>query len=274
MLLITGSIFFGMMPSAHAQENFTLGHAGSQAIDQNFISALQLLSPDFGFSPNKDAFDGKLFKSYIKIKAKADIVRSLPVFKSEQVQKQLALVRQLAEEKYLASLYEKNAKETAYTVTDAEAREYYDMHILQFTQPGLYSYFTAYISDTLKNSVAEVEQQLKQYAAIIKDNFKTGDKNSYSIIYEKEKALSANEYIYTILSKMKTGDYSMTSNGNKGLLIYMLSSKTAETVSTFDNVKDQCKAFVMNVKKEKAEQDFVESARKKYPVTLDSPLFK
>jgi hypothetical protein len=30
----------------------------------------------------------------------------------------------------------------------------------------------------------------------------------------------------------------------------------------------------MNVKKEKAEQDFVESARKKYPVTLDSPLFK
>jgi hypothetical protein len=274
MLLLFSSIF--LLPLiVGAQVNTLYGTVGNQVIDQTFINSLQLLSPDFGFTPNAEAFKVRLLKNYVLVKTKADAFRSRPAYKSDAVQKELAMIKQLAEDKYLATLYDRHQNDSVLIVSDAEARAYYDTHILQFTQPGHYSYFTAYVADTLKNSVPSVLNQLKQYAAIIKEDFKTGDKSTYYVTYEKDKSVSANDFNHSILSKLKTGEHSLAANGGgNAVIVYMLGNKTQEVVTSFDKVKEQCKAMVTNAKRDKLVQDFVESAQRKYPVTLDSPLFK
>ena len=272
-MLLIGGIF--LLPLAiFAQTNTVYGTVGNQLIDQTFINGLQLLSPEFGFTPNADAFKSRLFKTYVLTKAKADLVKTRPVYKADATQKLISMIRQLAEEKYLASLYDRSQTETTIPVNDAEARAYYDTHILQYTEPGRYSYFVAYVNDTLKTPVRTVINQLNQYAAVIKEDFKTGDKNSYYITFEKDKSVSANDFVYAMLSKLKSGEYTIEPNGGSAVMIYMLGAKTPEVVTSFDRVKEQCKGMVINVKREKAAQDFIESVQKKYPVTLDSPLFK
>lgn len=273
MLLVSGSIFLLSLHS-HAQGNFVLGKIGNQIIDQHFIAAVQLLNPDFGFTPDKEAFQVRLFKNYIRAKARAEIVRTRPIYRSDEVKKQIELVRQLAEDKYLATLYEGPSVPSDITVTDAEARMYYDVHIVQFTQPGQYSYYKAIIIDSTKTSVSDVVTQLYQYATIIKENFKTGDKSIYYVTYEKDATLNASDPAYLILSKLKPKEYISVSNGGAGVMIYMLTARTPEVVEPFEKVKEQCVANVMNVKREQADQQFVISAQQKYPIVLQSPLFK
>ena len=137
-----------------------------------------------------------------------------------------------------------------------------------------FSYFKVIVNDTIKNPLKDVLKQLKEYASIIRENFKTGDKSSYYVTYEKDVTLSANDPNYPILSKLKPGEHIVLSNGSSSVVIYELGSKTAEIVSSYDKVKEQCIGYVTNIKREKAEQEFVSQAQKKYPVVLESPLFK
>ena len=267
-------LLVGIIHAAYGQQNITFGKVGNQIIDQNFVSSIQLLNPEFSFNPYKEVFKSTLYKSYILSKAKADQVKKTALYKDSLVVKQLALVRQHAEEKYLASLYDQTNSMEKILVSDLEAREYYNNNSALYTAPGIYSFFTAIVEDTIKTPVADVQKQLKLYASIIKDEFKSREKDAYVITYDKARTYTASEMQYKIFSTMTAKDFKVTGNGANSAVIYLLTEKTKETIMPFEKVKEDCKAKIISEKQYLRQKAFEDAAKANYPVSLDSQYFK
>jgi len=265
LLIISGSV--------QAQKNIVFGKIGNQVIDQDFITAIQLLNPEFAFNPDKAVFSQQLLKDYILNKAHADEARLKKLNEDSVVKKNIELIKQLVTDKYLALLIAKQGFDPGYTVSDAEARSYYNAHLPLFVTPGQYSYLTAEIADTISYPAEDIKKKMKQYASMITDEFKTGDNEKYTIIFTKSRSVSIYDAQYPLLSKLKDGDFATDVDG-KRKVIYLLMTKTPEVVQPFEKVKESCASTLLNEKRNKSYTEFIEKAKEKYPVSLTSDLFK
>lgn len=271
MVIISGLLIMSI--PLYAQKNIVFGKAGNQVIDQDFVNMMQLLNPEFGFNPDKEVFSNRLLKDYVLTKVNADDARSKKLNEDPIVRKNIELIKQLAEDKYLASLKAKLGSDTAYKITEAEAKKYYDAHFQMFITPGQYSYLNADIGDTVAYPITEIKKKMKQFAAMITDEFKTGDNDKYSMVFIKNRSISTYDDQFSLLSKLKEGDFAETMNG-KRKIIFLLMNKTPEVIQSYEKVKETCLGNLLNEKRAKANEDFIEKAKKKYPINLSGEIFK
>lgn len=272
MLLVISSIFFCLCLSAQSSPIY--GTAGTDTIDQALISRMQFISPDFSFNSSMEAFTLLLVKHYSLVKAKSDAMRASGASSDPAVQATLRAIRQQAEDKYLASLYDKKQSDSVYTVTDAEVTKYYNDHLGLFTGPDVYSYWLAYVSDTMAHPISAVKKQLKAYAEQHKEEFRTGDKGDLYFVFEKDRVIGKDDYYFTFLSRLKDGEYALLPNGGKNVVMMMRYHLAAGTPAPLSQVRDQCRAALVNAKRMQATEDFADSAIAKYPIHLKPEAFQ
>ncbi len=256
-----------------AQTNVVLGKVGHQVIDQNFIDVMQILNPEFGYTPDSAAFAQRLFKAYSLIEANAEKARIKKLNENSEVKKNIELIRQLAEDRYLSFLLGKGT-DIIYGATDEEALAYYNVHSALYTIPGTYSYFVATISDTVSHPIADVKKQLKQYASFVTDEFKAGDGNSLQISFQKDKKLTPDFSEFEMMSKLRENDFAEIVTKENTKVLYLLIKKTASQIDPFQSVKENCKGNVINEKRIRANDDFVKSVWEQFPLLLNEQYFK
>ena len=166
---------------------------------------------------------------------------------------------------------EKSGSDAAYKITDAEAKSYYNEHVQMFIIPVI-QLFYCNIGDTVKYTEAEIKKKMKEFSALVSDEFKTGDKENYMITFTKTEAFRP-MMTSMPLCRIKPGDFAERMNGGRKL-VYLLTNKTPEVPQPFEKVKETCFGNLLNEKRTKQSDAFIERVKQKYPVVLTSDLFK
>ncbi len=252
-----------------------VGTIGKNQIDDVFLSTLQFVHPEFAFSPDSLDFTRRLFKSYILPEAYADTARKLGLDKDPEIKRQLEIVKRLAENNYLAMIYQKKQVITC-DITDAEAKQYYDVNRAQFTEPGTYSFLQAYISDTSKATIKKVKDMLMTYSKMgtSLDQFKIGAEGQYSINFEKNLTLRPTDTYYKYLKNAKPNELVGPIKIDINIIMLVLIEMTPEKTKSFNEVKEICRQNVKMEKSNLKELEFRKKATDKYPIKLNKKYFE
>jgi len=251
-----------------------VGMIGKTEIDGVFLSTLQFVHPEFAFSPDSLDFTKRLFKSYVLSEAYADTARKLGLDKDPEIKRQLEIVKRLAENNYLAMIYQKNQVETI-DITDAEAKKYYDENLIQFTEPGTYSFLQAYLTDTSMATIKKVKDLLTTYSKMGSslDQFKIGAEGQYSINYEKNLTLRSGDQYYQYFKNAKQNEMIGPITQDKNKIMLVLIEMVQEKTKPFNEVKEICRQNANMEKLNQKEIEFRKKAVDKYPLKLNKEYF-
>lgn len=251
-----------------------VGTIKNTEIDDVFLSTLQFVHPEFAFSPDSLDFTKRLFKSYILPEAYADTARKLGLDTDPEIKRQLEIVKRLAENNYLAMIYQKYQVKKI-DITDAEAKKYYDENWAQFTEPGTYSFLQAYISDTSSTTIKKVKELLSTYSKMGSslDQFKIGAEGQYSINYEKNLTLRPADQYYQYLKNAKPNELIGPITMDKNKIMLVLIEMTQEKSKSFYEVKEICRQNANMEKSNRKEIEFRKKTADKYPIKLNKEYF-
>jgi hypothetical protein len=246
---------------------------GKDTIDVQTLEAIQFLHPEFAFTPDSTIFKNQLLKNYILPSAYADSARRLGLDKNPEVQKQLNKIKKIAEDYYLSTILQK--QEIKITISELEAKDYYNRNIIQFTEPGIYSYLIAYLEDTTKSTIEIVKNQLINYSKMGNslDQFKIGKEGQYTISFEKNITIYPSNQFYNYLKDASVGKLIGPVSSGDMQVIFLIIEKTPEKVKSFNEVKNLCYNGAMNEKKQINDKIFYQKILEEYPIILNRDFF-
>ncbi|MBP7076226.1 MAG: peptidyl-prolyl cis-trans isomerase [Bacteroidales bacterium] len=267
---IIGFIFLFSVQIIIAQSK-EYGTVGEQIINENLIKVIQIVYPEFTFSPDVKSFESRVKKYYTVPKVAAERAREMGLDKSPQVQQELALLHQTIEEKYLSALYYSEISNNI-DVTIEESKNYYNTHLSDFTKPAEYSYFMALIYDTTQNTILKARDKLNSFAKSgkVESDLKYGDKESYIIIYQSNRVLTEQNREAAIIRSLNVGQISEPVLVNGMLSIFCVTGIKKEVVLPFDEVKEICAQQVKTIKINIATEQILEKAYEEYPVNMNT----
>lgn len=250
------------------------GTIGAQKIDSSFLQAMHLLYPSFTLTPNAALFKKGLNNLYVQTKASADEARKLGIDKDTAIQKQLALVKQLAEDKWL-ELIMKTKMATPPTVTDAEAKDYYNQHLAEFTNPGKYSFLMAVLYDTSATNIKAAKQALETYAKSGNPpvGLKVGNTSTYLLTFEKNREIFPNQGNMGVVKTLKPLQISQPVTNGSNKIMFCVITKQDDQQLPFEQVKTLCRNQVLNEKTNAQATEATKQAMDKYPIELDTTFF-
>ena len=129
--------FEGVVP-----DGIRWGAVGSVRIDDAFLGGVQLIHPEFYFSPDPKTFTENLNRFYAFPKLEAEWCREREREAADRQSVALPRVRSIARVRYLASLWSRFA-DAETSVSDEEARHYYESHRGEFLSEGTFSVLLA-----------------------------------------------------------------------------------------------------------------------------------
>lgn len=267
---IIGFIFLFSVQILIAQSK-EYGTVGDQSLNDNFIKVIQIVYPEFAFSPDAKSFESRIKKYYTVPKAAANRAREMGLDKSPQVQQELALLYQTIEEKYLSALYY-NEINNSTQVTIEESKTYYNTHLSDFTKPAEYSYLVALVYDTTKNTIIKAGEKLNYFAKSgnAQNDLKYGDKESFIIICQSNRVLTEQNREAAIIRSLNVGQISEPVLVNGMLSIFCVTGIKKEVVLPFDEVKEICAQQVKTIKINIATEQILEKAYEEYPVNMNT----
>lgn len=242
---------------------------GKDTIDVHTLEAIQFVHPEFAFTPDTAIFKAQLFKNYILPHAYADSARRLGLDKNPEVQRQLKIIKKLAEDNYLYTILQK--QEIKIEISEIEAKNYYNRNITQFTEPGIYSYLIANIIDTSKATIEIVKNQLMNYAKMSNtlDQFKIGKEGAYTISFEKNITIYPSNQFYDYLKDAPVGKLICPLQNDNRIVMFVIIEKNPEKIQSFNEVKNLCYEGAINEKKQINDKIFYQKILKEYPIILN-----
>ena len=251
------------------------GTVGDVPIDDFFLRTLQFVHPEFSFTPDSAAFVRKLQKFYIYELAFADEARKVGLDKDPEVKAALERIKMLIENAYLAKEYSKYMASQKLTVSDKEARAFYENNINQFTEPGIYSYLWAILHDTTEANIEAVREKLITYVKLgtALDEFKMGSPGTYSMAFEREQTIRPGDPLYEKVHDSQPGEVIGPFNSEGQMMMIVVVERTPEKVIPFSEVKEVCRQNVRAKKLAVAMDKIRKNAMKKYPISFSPRYF-
>jgi hypothetical protein len=251
-----------------------IGTVGSTVINDEFVTAMKFVHPDFFLMSDSVFVQQNLGKSYVLPMILADTARKLGLDKEPSVKRQLDIVRKIVEDSYLAMIYEQNAIKNT-EVSDIESKKYYDDHASQFTEWGYNSFLQAKITDTSAAIVKQVKDLLLSYSRkdTLLEGLRINADRKYFIYYEKRPGNMEFDPVFRSVKEAKQGEVSgpVTMGGTK--MLSVLISKTPDKIKPFEEVKDLCRENVRKTKSSQAIDEYKKKAYAKYPIKVNKEYF-
>ena len=254
----------------------TYGTVGDVPMDDFFLQTLQFVHPEFSFTPDSVAFVSKLQKAYIYDLAFADEARKVGLDKDPEVKAALERIKMLIENAYLAQEYRKYMASQKVTVSDKEARAFYENNISQFTEPGVYSYLWATIHDTSKANIKVVREKLKTYSKLgtALDEFKMGSPGTYSMVFERGQTIRPGNPLYERIRDAELEEIVGPFDSEGQLMMIVVVERTPEKIIPFSEVKEICRQNVVAEKVNAAMDRIRKDAMKEYPISFSPQYFR
>ena len=162
------------------------------------------------------------------------------------------------------------------TVSDEEAKKFYDEHPDQFTQPERVHVRHILISDdvTSADAIAKVQADLRAGASfdeVAKSRSLCPSAAQGGDLGEVSKGQMVPEFEAAAFALKNPGDLSEPVKTRFGWHIIRLEGRTPSSLEPFDNVKPQLLQYLTNEKKNEAFKNAVEGLKKTYKVEILVP---
>lgn len=162
------------------------------------------------------------------------------------------------------------------TVSDEEAKKFYDEHPDQFTQPERVHVRHVLISDdvTSADAIAKIQADLKagvSFDEVAKSRSLCPSAAQGGDLGEVSKGQMVPEFEAAAFALKNPGDLSEPVKTQFGWHIIRLESRTPSSVEPFDTVKPQLVQYLTNEKKGEAFKNAVEGLKKTYKVEMLVP---
>lgn len=162
------------------------------------------------------------------------------------------------------------------TVSDEEAKKFYDEHPDQFTQPERVHVRHVLISDdvTSADAIAKIQADLKagvSFDAVAKSRSLCPSAAQGGDLGEVSKGQMVPEFEAAAFALKNPGDLSEPVKTQFGWHIIRLEGRTPSSVEPFDTVKPQLVQYLTNEKKGEAFKNAVEGLKKTYKVEMLVP---
>lgn len=162
------------------------------------------------------------------------------------------------------------------TVSDEEAKKFYDEHPDQFTQPERVHVRHVLISDdvTSADAIAKIQADLKagvSFDEVAKSRSLCPSAAQGGDLGEVSKGQMVPEFEAAAFALKNPGDLSEPVKTQFGWHIIRLESRTPSSVEPFDTVKPQLVQYLTNEKKGEAFKNAVEGLKKTYKVEILVP---
>ena len=162
------------------------------------------------------------------------------------------------------------------TVSDEEAKKFYDEHPDQFTQPERVHVRHVLISDdvTSADAIAKIQADLKagvSFDEVAKSRSLCPSAAQGGDLGEVSKGQMVPEFEAAAFALKNPGDLSEPVKTQFGWHIIRLEGRTPSSLEPFDNVKPQLLQYLTNEKKNEAFKNAVEGLKKTYKVEILVP---
>ena len=162
------------------------------------------------------------------------------------------------------------------TVSDEEAKKFYDEHPDQFTQPERVHVRHVLISDdvTSADAIAKIQADLKagvSFDEVAKSRSLCPSAAQGGDLGEVSKGQMVPEFEAAAFALKNPGDLSEPVKTRFGWHIIRLEGRTPSSLEPFDNVKPQLLQYLTNEKKNEAFKNAVEGLKKTYKVEILVP---
>ena len=162
------------------------------------------------------------------------------------------------------------------TVSDEEAKKFYDEHPDQFTQPERVHVRHVLISDdvTSADAIAKIQADLKagvSFDEVAKSRSLCPSAAQGGDLGEVSKGQMVPEFEAAAFALKNPGDFSEPVKTQFGWHIIRLEGRTPSSVEPFDTVKPQLVQYLTNEKKGEAFKNAVEGLKKTYKVEMLVP---
>lgn len=247
VLLVIGILIGGF---TNAQ---TIGYVGNKSIDNDFLTQIQFVYPEFSFSNDSAEFINRLKKSYLYQIAYAEKARALNLDKDSVAAKNIYNIQKLIEDKYLAVLYLNYFYKQEFDVTKDEVYNYYNQNIYQFVEPGVYSYIWAIITDSSENNLKFVNDKIKELVKSDKNSEKLKKEVSdkYAILVEIDLTVRPNHFLYSRLRNTNKGNIVGPFYENGQLVLLAVLDVIPEKLIPFSQVEEFCRQKTIEEKRAK-----------------------
>lgn len=267
--------FAALLHFACIAQQTSIGTIGNQPIDNNFLKNIQTVWPQFTFVHDTAALKAVLTKLYSVNRSTTDAAhKNLP--KTDSIFAQIEQAKQLLEIKILSEYYLQKQID-AVTVSEAEVVKYYNENKQRFTQPAEASFFQIMLNDTSKQSISEIKKLIDERKDLKGEALQaSGTKNNeYSISYESYVFTKEFRLLQQIVAATQPGKLSpvVSEKGSGSFRMYYTLSYKPERIKTLEEAKDECKADLINTKRQQIIDTFYADATINYPVKLNPAFF-
>lgn len=258
-----------------AAQQVAIGNIGKQTIDNNFLKNIQAVWPEFTFVHDTTALKVIFEKIYSLNHTIADNAKKqLPA--NDTIFAQVEQAKQLLEIKMLGEYYLQKQID-AITVSEAEAREYYNKNKMQYTALPSAAYFQIYLADTGKQTMATVKKMIDDRKGLKEQALQgSGEKSeTLSISYESFMLTAENKYLKEIFATAQVGKFTQPfySKDNNSFVLYYLLEYSPERIRAFEEVKTDCTGDVKNIKQQLLRTKYYQQASQNYPIKLNAAFF-
>lgn len=218
----------------------------NKALDAGLYSSLQYVQPGFAFNKDTAQLRQNLLKFYTMPMYKADSLKKTAYYDS--LKPQLAKATSIFEMQFLANRFDEIYYKKYITVTEDEAKAYYEKHKDMFTEPAVFSFLQVFAANNKKETIALCKKFIEEAA---QKKQETGDKvnnETMTANYENDATIDISNPMSTILEQSYlTKNYGPYTNGSSTLFVYVFKYKP-KRIKPYQDVKNECMANVQNEK--------------------------
>ena len=225
------------------------GRIGSITIDDEFLEALQLVHPEFFFSPDPDVFRDNLHRFFVFPRLESDRLRKDDPQLLRRESETLKVVADIARDRYLATLWADVAARDL-SVTHEEARAYFDSHAEEFVTGGRYSYLLAHLEDDGDETVRRAKQAMIGMVGQVHHDDTKNSGDGFTVVHVSEMDRLQGSELFDALSAASEGEVfgPLWLPGRSTPHLVLVTRIFPATRPDFESVRDVCIQRVKHAK--------------------------
>lgn len=266
-------VFAALLHFGCVAQQTAIGTIGNRTIDNTFLKSIQTVWPEFTFVYDTATLKTVLAKLYSINHSTADAAnKNLP--KTDSIFAQIEQAKQLLEIKMLGEYYLQK-EVSAVTVSETEVVKYYNENKQRFAQPAEASFFQIMLSDTNKQTVANIKKAIEERKNLKGEALQaSGVKNDeYSISYESYVITPDMKLTGKIISEASIGKLTSATGSKGNFRMYYVLSHKPERIKSFEEAKADCTSELLNIKRQQVMDRFIAEAAKAYAIKLNPAFF-
>jgi len=244
-------------------------------VDKSLIDNIQLLHPDFFFSPDSLILNNNLMKYYINEKISGDDPLKSKLINDTIIIKKRDLFLKMAEDLYWHNMLINERNKLQVTVSENELLTYYKNNLDKFKKPYTFSFWQAWVTTDDEEIIDLVKSKLQKMSKVLpkpEDEISKYSEESFAINFEFPCQFSMEYPLYPHLISSKINEIAGPFSVETSTVFIVMKERSGGETQPFDEAKMQCELELKQKKIEEEEKKRMDLIMSKYEFIISDEL--